>query len=99
MGEPDKKPIGPGDEADEVLVAELQQGENLCVRAFPRDVCEFRPAGRGPAALWIETMWRLEAEESFAAAEDSQVRFDVAPRFPEILYSMSRTAFLCWSRT
>ena len=98
MGEPSKKPVEYGEEADEVLVAELQ-GENLCVRAFPRDVCEFRSAGRGPAALWIETMWRLEAEESFAETDDSQVRLDVAPRFPEILYSMPRTAFLCWSRT
>jgi len=98
MGEPSKEPNGYDEEADEVLVAELQ-GENLCVRAFPRDVCEFRPAGRGPAALWIETLWRLEAEGSFTAADDSQVKLEVEPRFPDIFYSMPRSAFLCWSRT
>ena len=85
-------------EADKVLVAEVL-GENLCVRAFPHDICEFRPAGRGPAALWIESLWHLEAEESFVETDDSQVRLDVAPRFPDVFYSMPRSSFLCWSRT
>jgi len=85
-------------ETDKVLVAEVH-GENLCVRAFPRDICEFRPAGRGPAALWIETLWHLEAEETFVETDDSQVRLDVAPRFPDILYSMPTRSFLAWSRT
>jgi hypothetical protein len=86
------------DRTDKVLVAEVL-GENLCVRAFPRDICEFRPAGRGPAALWIETLWHLEAEESFVETDDSQVRLDVAPRFPDVLYSMPTRSFVAWSRT
>jgi hypothetical protein len=89
----EKEPV-----VDKVLVAEVA-GENLCVRAFPRDICEFRPAARGPVALWIETLWHLEAEESFVETDDSQVRLDVAPRFPDVFYSMPRSSFLCWSRT
>jgi hypothetical protein len=84
--------------ADKIVVAEVA-GENLCVRAFPHDICEFRPAGRGPVALWIETMWHLEAEESFVDADDAQVSLDVEPRFPSVFYSMPKSSFLCWSRT
>ena len=75
------KEIGKGSPAgaDETLVA-APFGENLCTRDEGADVCEFLPAGRGVPALWIERVWLLEAERSFAAAGIDAVGLGAAPR-------------------
>ena len=88
-----------GAAASKVLVAEVH-GENLCVRRAGRDLCEFRPAARGPAALWIERVWQLEAEPTFTEeAAAPEVRVDLAPYLPDVLYSMPRASFLGWTRS